>query len=515
MFSNILGLPNGGGRGGDENTLAPVNHDIFNDGDAAANFENVLLPPVGAVTITQPQGGGVPPLSQGGAHVGVQPLGVPLPPPPAGDGHPPPPLPHLPGGGGNVDQQPAVGDKPYSDIGSEMKKLGLGHTMYDPATTKAKLAIQRSIKPTNAKSHLSFRDFAVYVQCFRIYLAMVGGQPHVTMIHTLGAYYSINPTMSAYQGRVLAFIRDRMAMKEPNPVCMPTSKTLEWFSGNAVTNFAAFQDHNATKASCGTLWMPVAGEDTSGAIQVPHLLTIPNVLVDLLRTQGMAITPHKVLMTMGDFIASSLHPIGQQWECICKWCLVAGQSGANGKSKVFLETSPVTIDDNYFDLWVGNRLDISLGPCLGGSPQATSGSAANGGMDYSALLRMLAMTIGTTMMHLNQAVAPQGRGQGLSSNKTALSTGKGFNQDQVAKLKDMCSICNGQQIPAIWSVIQATKGKSFDSYRTHIAKSVDAWCRSHHIDRDKSIFLESKIFKDLVALRFNSGGPVAQYQLVA
>jgi hypothetical protein len=163
---------------------------------------------------------------------------------------------------------------------------------------------------------------------------------------------------------------------------MPTTKTWEWFSGNAVTDFAAFKDHYAAEASCGTLWTPVAGEDTSGAIQVPHLLAIPNVLVDLLRTQGTAITPHKVLMIMDGFIASSPHPTGQQWECIHKWCLVAGQSGANGKSKDILETNPVTIDDNDFDLWVGNCLDISLGPCPGGSPQAMAGPVANGGIDY-------------------------------------------------------------------------------------------------------------------------------------
>jgi hypothetical protein len=181
---------------------------------------------------------------------------------------------------------------------------------------------------------------------------------------------------------------------------------------------------------------------------------------------------------------------------------------------IFLETSPVTIDDDDFDLWVGNCLDISLGPCPGGSPQAMAGPAATGGMDYSALARMMATTVGTTMMHLNQVVAPQGGGQGISGNKTALSTGKRFDQDQVAKLKDACGVRNAQQIPAIWSVIQATKGKSFESYRAHIAKSVDAWCHSHHIDRDISNFLEAKNFKDLVALGFNPGGPVAQYQSV-
>jgi hypothetical protein len=31
------------------------------------------------------------------------------------------------------------------------------------------------------------------------------------------------------------------------------------------------------------------------------------------------------------------------------------------------------------------------------------------------------------------------------------------------------------------------------------------------VKRDKSIFLDSKFFEDLVALRFNLGGAVAQY----
>ena len=49
----------------------------------------------------------------------------------------------------------------------------------------------------------------------------------------------------------------------------------------------------------------------------------------------------------------------------------------------------------------------------------------------------------------------------------------------------------------------------------HIAKPINLWCRSHHIDHDKSIFLESKFFEDLMALCFNPGGPVAQFHSVA
>ena len=103
------------------------------------------------------------------------------------------------------------------------------------------------------------------------------------------------------------------------------------------------------------------------------------------------------------------------------------------------------------------------------------------------------------MLHFSQAVTPTGGAAGATGSETALATRKGFDQDQIAKLKDACGVRNAQHIPAIWSVIQAIKGKSFDSYRAHIAKSLELWCRSHHIDRDKSIFLEAKFFEDLVA----------------
>jgi hypothetical protein len=56
-------------------------------------------------------------------------------------------------------------------------------------------------------------------------------------------------------------------------------------------------------------------------------------------------------------------------------------------------------------------------------------------------------------------------------------------------------------------------------YHAHLAKaSIDLWCPLplHHINRDKSIFLEAKFFEDLVALQFkNPGGPIAQYHSVA
>jgi hypothetical protein len=179
---------------------------------------------------------------------------------------------------------------------------------------------------------------------------------------------------------------------------------------------------------------------------------------------------------------------------------------------VFLNTVPATIDDEEFDHWVGNKLDITLSPQpSGATPTLMAAAASTQVLDYLAMSKMLATTIGANMMQFSQAMVPILTAAGMAGNDigndTALATGKGFDQDQIAKLQDACGICNAQQIPPILAVIQASKWKSFDTYCAHLAKSIKSWCHLHHIDKDKSIFHDSKFFKDLVALRFNSGGP--------
>jgi hypothetical protein len=385
--------------------------------------------------------------------------------------------------------------------------------MYDPASIQAELAVQLRGTPGDPTNRTSFREFVVNVQEFRVYLAMLGTQTHVSMIHTPGVYYSLASATSTYQGKILAFIGDRRATKEPTPICLPTTKTWEWHAGDAITDFDKFREFHDVEANRGNIWTPTAGDRAPAVLGVPNLLAIPNMLVDLLRNQGSAITPHDVLASIDDFVQDSGEP-GQHWEYVRKWCLVAGQANANGKSKVWLDTTPVTVDDEDFNRWVGTRLDITFGPrpptAAGPSAGVTSNQPA---MDFLKLSQMLSTTIGTNMLQFSQAVNPTGGTAGATGSETALATGKGFDQDQIAKLKDACGVRNAQQIPAIWLVIQSTKGMSFDSYRAHIAKSLELWCRSHHIDRDKSIFLEAKFFEDLVALRFNPGGPVVQYAL--
>ena len=177
------------------------------------------------------------------------------------------------------------------------------------------------------------------------------------------------------------------------------------------------------------------------------------------------------------------------------------------------EVDLVVIDDNEFNKWVDDKLDQALGqhPTVTSTPMPTAVLQAQTQVpNYLHLSQLLATTVGQGMMHFTQAVAPAGGGH-LGTGST-LEAGKGFNRNQVARLKDACGVMQVKDIPTIRYVIQSTKGKAYDIYRDHITKAITSWCHMHNMERDKFIFLKQQFLDDLVKLRFNPGGCVAQYE---
>jgi hypothetical protein len=65
-----------------------------------------------------------------------------------------------------------------------------GHHNYDVSVFASELALKREIQGNTTKQ-TAFKEFATNYTQMRVYLAMVGEQKNVTMIHTLGTFYSI------------------------------------------------------------------------------------------------------------------------------------------------------------------------------------------------------------------------------------------------------------------------------------------------------------------------------------
>jgi hypothetical protein len=190
-----------------------------------------------------------------------------------------------------------------------------------------------------------------------------------------------------------------------------------------VTDFTRLVEYYERSKNKGTLWTPGATDGATAAIQVPNLLAIPNALVDLLRNQGAAITPYDVLATINGYLQEGGAPAEQEGEHVRNWCLVASQAGANGKSKVFLKTSPVTIDEEDFNKWVANRLSTirKVTP-----HQPTIGAKGNGG---------LAINDGTKRNQLMVAQWPENFNYDYTLNNCASQSGKKSTNAQVKRCR--------------------------------------------------------------------------------
>ena len=81
-----------------------------------------------------------------------------------------------------------------------------------------------------------------------------------------------------------------------------------------------FSEFYAVEANKGTLWTLSAGDGAPVELKVPNLVAIPNVLANLLCTQGLAVTPYNILASINDFVQGSGEP-GHHWDYIRKWCL--------------------------------------------------------------------------------------------------------------------------------------------------------------------------------------------------
>jgi hypothetical protein len=216
----------------------------------------------------------------------------------------------------------------------------LGHTMYNPAIIEAKLANHHGINPTDATSCTSFLYFCSEPSAVPRLLGNLGR----TATRHFGPHpWSLllyQPCNKCLPGPCVGFHWGPKGKEGAQPCVHAHDNNLGVVFGQRGDQLHGLQGPLAVKASSGTLWMPVAGEDTSGAIQVPNLLAILNVLVDLLRTQGTVITPHNVLMMVDDIILSSPHPAGLQWQCIWKCALLQANLGPTVIARSSLKPAP-------------------------------------------------------------------------------------------------------------------------------------------------------------------------------
>ncbi len=260
-------------------------------------------------------------------------------------------------------EQPRTQKEEFLGIGTALNQKR--HQNYEPSTVAAELLLQRDIQG-NITKQTAFREFATNYTQLRVYLAMVGKQKTVTMIHTIGAFYSIRAATNEYQGKILGFSGDCRATKEPAPVCLPQIKAWQWCVAQVNTNKEDFLTFYKNEDNKNKWWTPSSA--LTSKLKVPYLLAIPNAMVEILQESGGASMPSNILAAIDNVNQTMNGGVTEdQLKTMVEWCLIAVQSDANDKKSLLsIEVNSVAIDDKEFDMWVENKLDMALTSCRGG-----------------------------------------------------------------------------------------------------------------------------------------------------
>jgi hypothetical protein len=89
--------------------------------------------------------------------------------------------------------------------------------------------------------------------------------------------------------------------------------------------------------------------------------------------------------------------------------------------------------------------------------------------------------------------------------------GREYDEFQLATLKGFTHSHNISDIPQIWPLFQYTK--HMDAHRENIKRRMTTWARNAKPDQvniDRGLYFPNTVMKDILALRFNPGGPTAE-----
>jgi hypothetical protein len=185
-------------------------------------------------------------------------------PPPPLQGGPLPPQGHEVAMRANTTQDP-----PYLGFDKAMKKWGMG----TEASILQDLTWQREVDG-NANKINQFKELIGGLQNFRTYLFIKPGSAFVTVLHSTMKYVAISKVTQHLQGRLIGFVGDHTATKEPTAIVLPQQKTWKWETKMTLADGAALQLYYAEyQTRRGKFWVPDQNDQAGWmATKAPLLL---------------------------------------------------------------------------------------------------------------------------------------------------------------------------------------------------------------------------------------------------
>jgi hypothetical protein len=242
---------------------------------------------------------------------------------------------------------------PYSGFNKALKKWGMGNEV----SIMQDLKWQKDIDG-NAQKNKQFQDVVGGLQDFRTYLFIKSGSAFVMVLHLPMKFVAISKANQHLQGRLVGFVGDCTAKKDPTPIILSQQKTRKWETKTSSTDAMALNAYyTADPTRRGRLWVPnQAGTHKWTAVKAPLLLAIPLVLFKAIQEEGKLLMPHKIRDLIMALIceAANVAQAIAAWDLIVSWCILAAQQDMNGNSLLGLPVDAVMEgDDKYLAKWIG------------------------------------------------------------------------------------------------------------------------------------------------------------------
>jgi hypothetical protein len=263
----------------------------------------------------------------------------------------------------------------YSGMTTAIRRGGLGST----ATMTQDLMWQQAVRGDTGKIN-QWKDVMGSLQEFKAYLFIKQGTCFATALHSPMKFAVINASTAHLQGRVIGFVGDRTATREPTPILLlPTNKTWQWVKEAVFTDGIAlikYFDDDPTRS--GTLWKGEGASDTTKReLHAPRLISIPLWLLEKIKQEGRALMPYEILR----IIMTHLEEVNTQeyadaWATVTAWWVLASQGNTTGDNLMSFAIEAITEEeDEYLGKWLEQRLDTTMGPRpQGGGRTAVSGT---------------------------------------------------------------------------------------------------------------------------------------------
>ena len=403
---------------------------------------------------------------------------------------------------------------PYSGITAAIHKGGSSTV----ASMAQDLMWQRAVEGDAGKI-TQWKEVMGSLQEFKAYLFIKQGTCFATVLHSPMKFAAINPSTAHLQGRVIGFVGDRTATREPTPILLPTNKTWQWVKESVFTDGTALIKHfDDDPTRIGTLWKGEGATDsTKRELQAPRLISIPLWLLEQIKHEGRALMPYEVLR----FIMTHLEEVNTQeyadsWATVAAWCVLASQGNTTGDSLMSFSIEAITeVEDDYLGQWLERRLDTTMGPRPQGGGTTGASGTRRGPVQAPLTHATLAADIGKGVaLGLKALGGTIATGQGTSTTTEGDAKTR-YTEDDIASIMGFSHVHRGDQVQPIWATLNNAKQKNLDTFRRQLLSRMKDWGYDRRIPIDTGVFLDVDVVKSIVELKFNPGDGVAHLNSAA